>query len=30
MAATWPVWMAWAPVLVFGPLAIALLDRLES
>jgi hypothetical protein len=30
MAATWPVWMAWAPVLVFGPLAIALMDRLES
>jgi lipopolysaccharide export LptBFGC system permease protein LptF len=29
-AARWPVWMAWAPVLVFGPLSIALLDRLET
>ena len=30
MAGRWPVWMAWAPVLIFGPLAIALMDRLES
>ena len=30
LAARWPVWMAWAPVLVFGPLSIALMDRLES
>lgn len=30
IAASWPVWMAWAPVLVFGPLSIALMDRLES
>lgn len=30
LAARWPAWMAWAPVLIFGPTAVALLDRLET
>ena len=30
LAARWPAWMAWAPVLIFGPMAVALLDRLET
>ena len=27
---TWPALMAWMPVLVFGPVAIVLLDRLKT
>jgi len=30
LATRWPAWMAWAPVLIFGPLAVLLLDRLET
>ena len=30
VAARWPAWMAWTPVLVFGPLSVVLLDRIES
>lgn len=29
-AVRWPAWMAWAPVLIFGPVAVLMLDNLES
>ncbi len=30
LASRWPAWMAWAPVMIFGPTAVLLLDRLET
>ena len=30
LAGKWPAWMAWAPVLVYGPISVLLLDRIES
>ena len=30
LAGKWPAWMAWAPVLVYGPISVLLLDRVES
>ena len=29
-AAQWPALMAWMPVLVFGPIAVWLLDKVET
>jgi lipopolysaccharide export LptBFGC system permease protein LptF len=30
LATRWPAWMAWTPVMIFGPLAVILLDKLET
>jgi hypothetical protein len=30
LAAQWPAIMAWLPILIFGPIAVFLLDRVET
>ena len=30
LAARWPAWMSWTPVLILGPLAVVLLERMET